>query len=337
MPLAEALNGTQKAAILMLLLGEERSSKVFRYLHEDEIERIAREVAVVGNVAAQSGESVLEELHETIQAATYLARGGMDYARRLLVTAVGEETANRILDRVVTSYQSRAGFATLAKADPSQLSKFILSERPQTIALILAQLDASQSAQLITLLPDQLRADVITRMAALDEISPEVVLRISSVITQQLKALGTASHESAGGLRAVAELLNRMERSISVAVLESVEGESPDLAVSIRNLMFVFEDLGKVEDSAMREVIQRVDRKVLPLALKGAAEEVRDRFFSNMSKRAGDMLQEEMDVMGAVRLREVEQAQAEIVAVARKLEEEGLLTTGAAAGEAYVV
>jgi flagellar motor switch protein FliG len=337
MQIAGSMNGAQKAAIVMLLLGEERSSEVFKHLHEDEIERIARVLAQIGNVDAKIGETVLEELHETMQAATYLARGGMEYAQRLLVSSVGSDAAGRILDRVVKSNKSHAGFAILAKADPNQLSKFILSERPQTIALILAQLHSSQAAQLITTLPDELRSDVVTRMAGLDEISPEVVLRISSVIEQQLKTLGTSSHEASGGVRAVAELLNRLERSISVGVLEGVESESPDLAVSIRNLMFVFEDLGKVEDTAMREVIQRVDRKVLPMALKGAAEEIRDRFFSNMSKRAGDMLQEEMDVMGAVRLREVEQAQAEIVAVARKLEEEGLLTTGAAAGEAYVI
>jgi len=174
-------------------------------------------------------------------------------------------------------------------------------------------------------------------MAALDEISPDVVHRVSTVIEKQMNALGSPSHEAAGGVRAAAEVLNRLERGISAGVLKAVEVGSPDVAVAIRELMFVFEDLAKVEDAAIREVIQRVDRKLLPTALKGTTEDIRDRFFSNMSKRAGDMLQEEMDVMGAVRLREVEQAQAEIVAVARKLEEEGLLTTGAAAGEVYVV
>ena len=337
MSMAGSLNGAQKAAVLMMLLGEERSSKVFKFLQEDEIERVAREVALVVTVPPTTSEVVLEEIHETIQAATYLARGGVDYAKRLLLTSVGKDAAQRILDRVVKSYRSSAGFATLAKADPKQLSKFIMAERPQTIALIIAQLDPTHASQVVALLPDDLRADVITRMAELDEISPAVILRISSVIGQQLKTLGTSSHEASGGIRAVAELLNRLERSISVAVLEAVEEESPDLAVSIRNLMFVFEDLGKVEDTSLREVIQRVDRKVLPLALKGASQEIQNRFFSNMSKRAADMVREEMEVSGAIRLREVELAQGEVVAVARKLEEEGLLTTGAAAGEAYVV
>ena len=174
-------------------------------------------------------------------------------------------------------------------------------------------------------------------MATLDEISPEVVGQISGVIEQRLKALGGASHEASGGVRAVAELLNRLDRSVSQAVLDSVEEESPDIAVSIRNLMFVFDDLINVEDTALREMVQRADRKTLTVALKGASEAIRERFFGNMSKRAAGVLKEEMDVLGAVRLREVEAAQQEVVAIARKLEEEGLLTTGAAAGEAYVV
>jgi flagellar motor switch protein FliG len=186
-------------------------------------------------------------------------------------------------------------------------------------------------------LPEDLRVDVITRMASLDEISPEVITRISSVIEQRLKSLGGSTHESYGGVRAVAELLNRLDRAVSQPVLESIENQSPDLAVSIRNLMFTFDDLVGVEDSALREIIQRADKKVLTIALKGASEEIRGRFFQNMSKRASEMVKEEMEVLGAIRLREVEKAQHEVVAIARKLEEEGLLTTGAAAGEPYVV
>ncbi len=270
-------------------------------------------------------------------AAAFVARGGVEFAQQLLLKSLSPDHARRIIDRVVRSFQSTAGFTSLAKADPQQLSKFILAEQPQTIALILAHLDSSHAAQLLSLLPETLRVDVLTRMASLDEISPEVVSRISSVIEQRLKTLGTASHESYGGVRAVAELLNRLDRTVSQPVIESLEGQNPDLAVSIRNLMFVFDDLMKVEDSALREIVQRADRKVLTVALKGTTEEMRNRFFQNMSKRAADMLREEMEVLGAIRLREVEKAQHEIVAIARKLEEEGLLTTGAAAGEAYVV
>jgi flagellar motor switch protein FliG len=332
-----SLSGVRKAAILSLMLGEEASATIFKHLSEEEIERIAKEVASLGTVPRESGEVVLEEFHQMTVAAGYVARGGVEYAQQLLIKSLTPENARRVIDRVVRSFQSTAGFTSLAKADPQQLSKFILGEQPQTIALILAHLDASHAAQLLSLLPETLRVDVLSRMANLDEISPEVVSRISSVIELRLKSLGTSSHESYGGVRAVAELLNRLDRTVSQPVIEAIEGQDPDLAVSIRNLMFVFDDLMKVEDSALREIIQRADRKVLTVALKGTTEEMRTRFYQNMSKRAADMLREEMDVLGAIRLREVEKAQHEVVAIARKLEEEGLLSTGAASGEAYVV
>jgi len=332
-----AIGGLNKAAIVMLLLGEEASTEVFRHLSEDEIERVAKAMAELGQVSAKMSEGVLEEFHQTVVASEFVTRGDIGYARRILEKTLGAEAARRILERVMHSFQSTAGFKSLTTVDPEQLSKFILGEHPQTIALILAHLNSSNAAQLITLLPDELRADVLTRMASLDEISPDVVKRISTVIEQRLKTLGGPSREQHGGVRAVAELFNRLERTISGPVLEAIEVERPELAVSIRNLMFVFDDLVHVDDSGMREIVQRADKKALTVALKGASEEIRTRFFSNMSKRAGDMLREEMDVLGAVRLRDVEKAQQDIVSIARKLEEEGLIVTGAAAGEAYVV
>ena len=324
-PAPVELNGTRKAAILTLMLGEDAASNIFKHLGEEEIERIAREVATLGRVPSELGIQVLEEFHQMWQAADYLTRGGVEYAQKLLVKSLGPELARRMLDRVVKSFESTMAFNALEKADPQQLSKFILTEHPQTIALILAHLKPAQASQLLYSLPEDLRVDVLTRMASLDEISPEVITRISSVIEQRLKALGGATHESYGGVRAVAELLNRLDRTVSQPVLEAIENQSPDLAVSIRNLMFVFDDLLGVEDSALREIIQRADKKVLTIALKGANEEIRSRFFKNMSKRAAEMLKEEMEVLGAIRLREVEKAQHEIVAIARKLEEEGLL------------
>lgn len=329
-------NGARKAAILSLILGEEASGAVFKFLREDEVERIAREVAAVGSVPSEAGEQVLEEFHQMSVAAAYVTSGGMEYAQKVLVKALGPEGARRILDRVARSFQSRAGFNTLAKTDPQQLSKFILAEQPQTIALILAHLDASQAAQLVSLLPEGLRVEVVSRMATLEEISPDVITRISSVIEQRLKSIGGGSHESYGGVRAVAELMNRLDRGVSQPVLDAIEARLPELAVSIRNLMFVFDDLRSVDDAALREITQRADRKTLTVALKGSSDDIRDRFLTNMSKRAADLLREEIEVLGAVRVREVEKAQQEIVAIARKLEEEGLLTTGAAAGEEYV-
>jgi flagellar motor switch protein FliG len=337
MAVVTALSGTKKAAILVLALGEEASAEMFKHLHEDEIEKIAKEVAALGPVPSETGERVLAEFNHLTRAANYVTRGGVDYARRLLQRSFGPEVATRILDRVVRSFKTTAGFATLEKTDPQQLSKFILAEHPQTIALILAHLNASNAAQLVTLLPDALRADVLSRMANLDEISPEVITRISSVIEQRLKVVGGLSREQHGGIRAVAELFNRLDPNLSKSVLEAIETDSPDLAVSIRNLMFVFDDLQHVEDTGLREIIQRVDKKSLAIALKGASEDIRGRFLQNMSKRAAEMLKEEIEAMGAIRMREVEKAQHEVVAITRRLEEEGVIVTGAAAGEAYVV
>jgi flagellar motor switch protein FliG len=332
------LSGTKKAAILVLTLGEEVAGEMLKHLQEEEIERIAKEVASLGSVASDAGEQVLDEFHQMARAADFVTRGGVESARRLLQRSFGTDGGQRILDRVVRSFRSTAGFASLEKTDPQQLSKFILAEHPQTIALILAHLNSSNAAELVSLLPDSLRADILTRMANLDDISPDVITRISAVIEQRLKSVvGGSSREQHGGVRAVAELCNRLDRSVSQPVLEAIEGESPDLAVSIRNLMFVFDDLRTVDNNGLREIVQRADKKVLTVALKGASADIRNRFFENMSKRAGEMLREEMEVMGAVRLREVEKAQHEIVAITRKLEEEGLIVTGAAAGEAYVV
>jgi flagellar motor switch protein FliG len=337
MAIVHQIPGIRKAAIVMLLVGEERSADVFKYLSEDEIEALSKEMAALGPVPSAIGEKVMDEFHQTTIAAEYITRGDIDYARRVLNRTLGPESARRIMDRVLRSFQSTAGFTSLEKADPQQLSKFILGEHPQTIALILAHLNPSNAAQLVTLLPDGLRVDVLTRMASLEDISPDVISRISSVIETRLRSLGGVTREQHGGVRAVAELFNRLERNVSGPVLEAIEAKRPDLAVSIRNLMFVFDDLVHVDDNGMREIVQRADKKGLTVALKGASEEIRSRFFGNMSKRAAEMLQEEMDVLGAVRLRDVEKAQQDVVAIARKLEEEGVITTGAAAGEAYVV
>jgi flagellar motor switch protein FliG len=336
-PVQTVLSGLRKAAIVTLSLGEEATVQMFRYLTEAEIERLVKEMASLGTVAPNTSQDTLEEFHQLVVAAEFVTKGDLSQARRLLVRALGEEAAQRVMERILRTMQSTAGFTSLEKADPEQLSKFILSEHPQTIALILAHLDSGAAAKLITLLPDELRGDVLTRMASLHDISPDVISRISTVIDQRLQTLGGPNREQHGGVRAVAELFNRLERTISAPVLETIEQSRPELAVSIRNLMFVFEDLLHVDDAGLREIIQRADKKVLTLALKGASEEIRQRFFTNMSNRAGEMLREEIEVLGAVRLRDVEKAQQDIVSIARKLEEEGLIVTGAAAGEAYVV
>lgn len=328
------LTGARKAAILIMALGEESSAGVFKHLQESEIEQIVREVASLGQVPPEVGEQVLDEFNQ--MAAVYIHEGGLEHAKRLLTASLGAEGSRRIMDRIIKSFVANAGFATLERANPQQLSKFILGEHPQTIALILAHLNAGAAALLVSQLPDDMRADVLIRMASLEDISPELIGRISSVIDARLKTLGGPTRAQRGGVRAVAELFNRLERGISGPALERIEAESPDIGVAIRNLMFVFDDLKGVEENGIREIANRADKKVLTVALKGASEEIRQRFFGNMSKRAVDLLKEEMEVMGAVRLRDVEKAQHEIVGIARKLEEEGLITTGAGAGEPYV-
>ena len=321
-----------------MTLGEGPSSELIKHLNEEEVESIARELADMGAIAADSSERVLDEFSQMASSGGGSTHGSVEYAKRVIDRAKGVDASRRILDRVTTKFRSTAGFISLERADPEQLSKFILAEHPQTIALILAHLKASSAAQLVSLLPNSLRADVLTRMANLDEISPDVITQISALIEQRLQTLGGGpTREQHGGIRAVAELFNRLDPNLSKSVLEAIETDTPDLAVSIRNLMFVFEDLRNVEDTGLREIIQRADKKVLTVALKGSSEDIRNRFFANMSKRAADLLREEMEVLGAIRLREVEKAQQEIVAITRKLEEEGLIVTGAAAGEAYVV
>lgn len=332
----QGLSGARKAAIVVMALGESRTAPIFKQMSEDEIERIAREMAAMGQVPPEVGEAVLSEFHKLSADPDVVVNGGVEQTRRLLDKTLSPESSRRIVDRVLKRVNTTAGFASLEKANPQQLSKFILGEHPQTVALIMAHLNPGNAAQLVTQLPDDMRADVLMRMASLEDISPEVIGRISSVIDQRLKSLGGPQREQHGGVRAVAELFNRLDRSVSSESLERIDRSAPDLATQIRNLMFVFEDLLKIEEVGIREIVNRADKKALTIALKGASEEIRARFFTNMSKRAGELLKEEMELMGAVRLRDVEKAQQEVVAIARKLEEEGVISTGAGAGEAYV-
>lgn len=329
------VKGIQKAAIALMVIGEEGAASILGRLAEDEVERIAKEIAELGSVSEELGELVLTELSTTMSSPR-LAAGGIDTARRLLAKSLNPDTSRRILDRIVMSMNTSAGFASLERANPEQLSKFFLGEHPQTTALILAHLPAGSAAQLLEQLPDEMRADVLLRIASLGDIPPDVVARVSSVIEQRLRGLGGQTREQRGGVRAVAELFNCLDRGIRSPSLELLESMSPDTAAAIRNLMFVFEDLVNIEESGIREIVNRADKKQLTIALKGASEAIRNRFFGNMSKRAVDLMKEEMEMLGAVRLREVEKAQQEIVSIARKLEEEGLITTGAGAGEPYV-
>ncbi len=334
-PSTAPLTGAQKAAIALMAVDDDTAASLFKHLREDEMEKVAREIAVIGSVSPELGEQVLSELN-TSATGSHVPPGGVEQARRLLSKALGQEQGRRVLERVVDSLHTAAGFASIERANPEQLSKFFLGEHPQTTALILAHLNSNSAAKLLEQLPEDMRTDVLLRLANLGEIPPDVITRISTVIEQRLRALGAHSREQRGGVRAVAELFNCLERNVSRPALAHLETADPEVATAIRNLMFVFEDLAGIEETGIREIANRADKKTLTIALKGASEAIRTRFFANMSKRAVDLLKEEMEMLGAVRLREVEKAQHEIVGIARKLEEEGLITTGAGAGEPYV-
>ena len=330
------LTGSQKAAVLMVSLGDETAASIFKYLEEDEIQTISREIALTKNVQPEVAEEVMEEFHTMTQARSYISQGGIEYAKKLLIKSVGPEVARKIIDRLVKALESSAGFTSLERANPQQLSKFIQNEHPQTIALILAHLNASQAAELISSLPEALRSDVAMRMASLQEISPEVVRRISLILEQKLEALGSFATEAYGGVRAVAELFNRMDRTTGRTVLEKIETENPQLAASIRDLMFVFDDILLIDDNGITEILKRADKKTLTIALKGTSEELQTQFFRNMSSRAVELMKEEMEFMGPVKLKDVEKSQHEVVEIVRQLEEEGVISIGGGGGEDYV-
>ena len=262
----------------------------------------------------------------------------MDYAKKMLYQAFAPEIAKKLVDRLTKAMGGEfASLDALQKVDPQQLAKFIHNEHPQTIALVLSHLNASQAAALLVSLPSEIRADVALRMGVLDQISPEIVNKIATVIGKKLKSIGEFSRESYGGMRAVAEMFNRLDSGSSKEILEAIEVTNPSLVETIRHLMFVFEDLLMIDEIQLKEISAKVDRKVLTMALKGTSDQLRDHFLKTMSARGADMLKEEMESMGPVRIQEVETAQQQIIAIVRQLESEGVITLKGTVGEQYVV
>jgi len=332
------ISGPRKAAILSVILGEAISAEVFKELEEDEIHIISREVARIGSVTTDDAEAILQEFYQMSLAHDYVHKGGLDYARKVLVSAFGPEHAKKLLDRLMKTLGAEgANFDALQKADPQQLAKFIHSEHPQTIALVLSHLNPSQAAGLLQSLPIDLRSDVALRMANLDQISPDIISKIAGIIGQKLKALGELSRESYGGVRAVAEIFNRLDTTTSKEILENIEHEDPNLVETIRHLMFVFEDLLVLDQNAVKEVLGRIDRKLLTVALKGTSEQLKQHFLGCMSQRGAEMMKEDMESLGPVKIKEVEAAQQQIIAVVRQLENEGVISMKGTGGEQYVV
>ena len=334
----ETLTTLRKAAMLLIILGEQTSAEMMHQLSEEEVQRVSREVAKVTAISAEQAEKILQEFHQISTAGDYVARGGIDFARKLLLRAFHPEQARRLLDRLQKALGAEAtSFDAIQKADPQQLAKFIHSEHPQTIALVLSHLNTPQAAALLISLPAGLRSDVALRMASLDQISPDIILKIAGVIGQKLKALGDFSRESYGGVRAVAEILNRLDSASGREILENIERQDGNVAETIRHLMFVFEDLLLIDQIGMKEILGKIDRKVLTLALKGTSEQLRNHILGCMSQRGGEMLKEDMEALGPVKIKEVEGAQQQIITVVRELESEGVLSLKGAVGEQYVV
>jgi flagellar motor switch protein FliG len=335
---SDNLAGLRKAAILLVVLGEQTSADLLQHLTEDEVQKVSREVARLTAISSEQAEIVLQEFHHISTAGDYVARGGIDYARKLLLRAFSPDQAKKLLDRLAKALGAEAtSFDAIEKADPQQLAKFIHNEHPQTIALVLSHLNFTQAAALLTSLPAALRPDVAQRMASLDQISPEIIYKIAGVIGQKLQALGQFSRESYGGVRAVAEVLNRIDSGSSREILENIEQGDASLADTIRHLMFVFEDLLLIDQIGLKEMLAKVDRKVLTLALKGTSEQLRNHMLACMSQRGGEMLKEDMDALGPVKIKEVEGAQQQMIALVRQMETEGVISLKGAVGEQYVI
>jgi len=338
MPGAAPTQGLHKAAILMVLLGEEAASYIYRNLPEVDVQRLTQRIAELDRVKPETAIAVLEEYHQLTLTQAYLAEGGPEYAQKLLVKAFGEQGARHLLEQVSRAVEmSVVQLESLQKADPQQLAKFLEVEHPQTIALILAHLHARQASALLMRLPEDTRAEVIKRLARLRQFSPEVAEKVSLALNKRLESLGEQSRRAYAGFKGAADLLNQLDQATGKAILEAIEKDDPKMALGIRNLMFTFEDLLGVPEAGIRELLGQLDKKTLAMALRGASEDVKNLMFKCMSSRAVDMLKEDMEVLGPVRTKDVNQAQREIVEVARKLEAEGKLVLTAEAQDEYVV
>ncbi len=330
--------GVKKAAILMIILGDQTSADILRELDEDEVQLISREMARINSISNEQSEEILDEFYQMTVAKDYVLKGGIDYARKVLMGAFGPERGTVLLDRLMKTLSSDlASFDALQKADPSQLAKFIHNEHPQTIALVLSHLNPSQAAALLVSLPAELRADVALRMANLDQISPEIISKIAGIIGHKLKAIGELSREAYGGVHAVAEMFNRLDSTSSKEILDTIENADPTLVETIRHLMFVFEDLLLIDPTGIKEVLSRVDRKLLTVALKGTSDQLKNHFLQCLSQRGAEMLKEDMEALGPVKIKEVEASQQQIIAVVRQLESEGVINLKGTVGEQYVV
>ena len=335
---SEALNGVRKAAVLLILLGEEAAATVYRHLSQPQLQRLTQEIRELSGVKPEIAAQILEEYYRLSLTQDYLAQGGEKYARALLMKAFGNEGAKNLLEQVNRSQVLTANqMDALQKANPKQLARFLEGEQPQTVALILAYLDAKAASALLMQLPEALRIDSIKRLALLRTFSPEMAQKVSLVLHKRLQTLGEQNRRVFPGFKSAADVMNRLQPEVMKTVLDAIESQDAQLALNIRNLMFTYDDLLGVPESGIRELVARLDKKVLALALKGSSEEMRNHLTKAISARALEMLKEDMEVMGPVRSREVNKAKEETVAVARQLEAEGKIMLKPESGEEYLV
>lgn len=330
------LTGKQKAAILLISLGPEVSAEVFKHLKEDEIEQLTLEIANVRKVDYEAKDKVLAEFHQIAIAQDYISQGGISYAKEVLEKALGQQKAMDVINRLTASLQVRP-FDFARKADPGQIFNFIQNEHPQTIALVLSYLEPDQSAAILSALPQDKQADIARRIALMDSTSPEIVSQVERVLEKKLSATVIQDYTSAGGIESIVQILNGVDRSTERTILDSLELQDPELAEEIKKRMFVFEDIVLLDDRSIQRVIRDVENNDLMLALKVASEDVKEVLFRNMSKRMAETFKEEMEFMGPVRLRDVEEAQTRIVAIIRRLEEAGEIIIARGGGDDIIV
>jgi flagellar motor switch protein FliG len=325
------LTGLQKAAVFLIAIGPRESAQILKHLPEEEADRLARAIARLDQVGHESVEQSLAEYNQFVTSQRLLVRGGVDYAQKVLIEAYGEESARRLISRLNRSLETDLGvFDNFRKVDPQQLAKFIQDEHPQTIALILSHLDPTHAAKLISALPVEIRPDIAVRMADMDEISPVIVRNIALVIDQKLRNLGELSRQQFGGVRAVANIFNRLDPNTCSQMLDSLETGSPALFENVRRFMFVFRDLENLDEASIKTIIAKVDRKVLIVALKGANESLRTKFLKTQSQRGAEMMKDDIESLGPVKLKDVETAQQQVIATARELEKEGVVSLSGA-------
>jgi flagellar motor switch protein FliG len=330
------LTGRQKAALLLISLGPEVSAQIFKHLRDEEIEQLTLEIANVRKVDSSDKETILSEFHQICMAQEYISQGGISYAKEILEKALGSSKALDIINRLTATLQVRP-FDFARKADPAQILNFIQNENSQTIALVLSYLQADQSSIILSALPQDKQAEVAKRIALMDSTSPEVVSQVERVLEQKLSATVTQDYTSAGGIEAIVQILNGVDRGTERTILDALEIQDPELAEEIKKRMFVFEDIVNVDNRSIQRIIRDIENADLQLALKVASEEVREAIFKNMSKRMSETFREEMEYMGPVRLRDVEEAQTRIVATIRRLEEAGEIIIARGGGDDIIV